>query len=307
MNGADVSEDWTVAAAQYVLNTSQYSARSLDLSYAVLRRVAEGMLTPSAVHDALRSAYEAGREQYATDVAHISGEFFGALIQICTGAAESPPPPDGRDAAAWLARLAEYSRSVQRDAVRRYERALEELALGVRTPTEVQAELSAEYTRIGLDRVRAAGALYFEVLSRLAEVNAQFEQQSVRALLTSGSLDAVPAITLTGPVGARSTALVTVENTRDEVAVIGCTLLDVRRADGGGPSFAANAEVRINRQVLQPGDEAEIEVGIHLDSARFAAGRRYVSALRLVRNGEDPLEMPIAITPTEHSNAAAAR
>src|SRR5512138_2510194 len=282
MNGAGASEDWTVAVARYLLDTSQYSARSLDLSYAVFRRVAEGSLTPSAVQDALKRAYEIGREQYETNLARISEEFFGALIQIFAGAAESPPRADADDAAAWLARLAEYSRSVQGDAVRRYERTFEELASGVRTPTEVQAELSAECTRIGLDQLRAAGALYFEVLSRLAELNARFEQQSVRALLTRGSLDAAPAITLTGPVGGRSTVLVTVENTRDEVAVVDCRLLDVRRADGAGPSFTATAEVRINRPFLQPGDEAEVEVGIHLDAARFAAGHRYVSALRLV-------------------------
>jgi hypothetical protein len=161
--------------------------------------------------------------------------------------------------------------------------------------------------RIGADGLRAAATLYFDLLSHLVAIHAHYEQEGLRALLTKSGLDAAPSIVLAGPLGGRSTALVTIENTRDEPAAIDCTLLEVRRADGGGPSFAAKADIHITRSWLEPGDEAEIEVGVHLDSAQFVAGRRYVSAFRFSASGGEPVDMPISITPTEPSPAAAAR
>jgi hypothetical protein len=306
MTRADMSEDWTVAVAHYLLNASQHSAQSLDLSYAVLRRVASGTLSPAAVRDTMTRA-DAEHQQYSADMARISSEFFGALIQIVTGAAASPPAADSRHAADWIAQVGEYTSSAQREALRRYEHALEELASGARTVTDVQTALAPEWMRIGADGLRAAATLYFDLLSRLVATHALYEQEGLRALLTKSGVDDAPSIVMSGPVGGRSTALVTIENTRGEPAAIECTLLDVRRADGGGPSFAAKADVHITRSLLEPGDQAEIEVGVHLESPLFVAGRRYVSALRCNASGGEPVDMPISITPTEPSNAAAAR
>lgn len=306
MTRADMSEDWTVAVAHYLLNASQHSAQSLDLSYAVLRRVADGTLSPAAVRDTMTRAEDAERQQYSAEVMRISSEFFGALIQNVTGAATSPPAVDSSHAAAWIAQLGDYTRSAQREALRRYEHALEELASGARTVADVQATLAAEWMRIGADGLAAAATLYFDQLSRLVATHARFEQEGLRALLTGSGLDHdAPSIVLAGPVGGRSTALVTIENTRRERAAIACTLLEVRRADGGGPSFAAKADVHITRSLLEPGDQAEVEVGVHLESAQFVAGRRYVSALRFSASGGEPVDMPVSITPTEPSNAAA--
>jgi hypothetical protein len=307
MNGADVSQDWTAAAAHYLVNASLYSARSLDLSYAVLRRVADGTLTPTAIRDTVTRASDERRKQYAADVGQITCELFGALVQVITGAVASPPAVPVDDMATWLARLGDYSRSAHGESVRRYERAVEALASGSRTAADVQAELSATYTHIALDRLRAAATLSFDALSRLAKLNAQFEQESVGVLLRRGSLNALPALMLTGPVGERSTLLVSIENIRSDPAELDCTLLEVRRADGGGPAFTADADIHINRPRLEPGDEAEVTVGIHLDSARFATGHRYVSALRLLRQGDRSLDMPLAITPTAPRGAAFAR
>ena len=306
MTRADMSEDWTVAAAQYLLNASQRSAQSLDLSYAVLRRLADGTLSPAAVRDTMARA-AAEHQQYSADVMRISTEFFGALIQIVTGAAASPPAVHSGHAADWIAQVGEYTISAQREALRRYEHALEELASGARTVTDVQTALAAEWKRIGADGLRVAVTLYFDLLSRLVATHALYEQEGLRALLTKSGVDDAPSIVMSGPVGGRSTALVTIENTRGEPAAIECTLLDVRRADGGGPSFAAKADVHITRSLLEPGDQAEIEVGVHLESPLFVAGRRYVSALRCNASGGEPVDMPISITPTEPSNAAAAR
>lgn len=306
MTRADMSEDWTVAVAHYLLNASQHSAQSLDLSYAVLRRVADGTLSPAAVRDTMTRA-DAEHQQYSADVARISSEFFGALIQIVTGAAASPPAADSSEAAEWIAKVGEYTRDAQREALRRYEHALDELASGARTVTDVQTELAAEWMRIGSDGLRAAATLYFDLLSRLVTTHAHYEQEGLRALLTQSGVDDAPSIVLAGPVGGRSTALVTVENTRGEPAAIDCTLLEVRRADGGGPSFAVKADVHINSSLLEPGDHSEVEVGVHLESAQFVAGRRYVSALRFSAGGGEPVDIPVSIIPTEPSNAAAAR
>ena len=63
--------------------------------------------------------------------------------------------------------------------------------------------------------------------------------------------------------------------------------------------------MHITAPVLEPGQEADIEVAIHLDPVRFTPAHGYVTALRLIRDSEAPLDVPIAITPIESSTAFA--
>src|SRR5688572_32894748 len=109
--------EWSASYAQYLLRAAQQSARTLDLHYLVLRRVASGDLTPLAVNGVLTDFVERRGRDYADRVAGLGSRLMEGLVQAAAGASEPPPRYTPEDPAAWSRALAEYvSRVMQRPA-----------------------------------------------------------------------------------------------------------------------------------------------------------------------------------------------
>jgi hypothetical protein len=309
MPDADVSSEWSAAQARYMLRAAQQSARALDLYYSVLHRVALGTLTPAAIRDALASVAETHGPSYAAKLGAVSARFFSALLQLTTGAADAPPPFDPANPALWFAQLSEYANANARGAVRRYERAVERVAVGEITSGELQAEIANEYARRGAEQMRALGTIYFDLLGNLSEIGAEFEHEYFRRLLSPAdpAHGGVPAVALTGAIGDRSSAALTLENTRSERATIRCIARDVRRVDGVGPAFTPVIAIDPDAVALEPGQESEVRISLLLDGAVFAPGAVYVGALQILRAGEAPLDVPLRIVASISPNAPATR
>jgi hypothetical protein len=270
----------------------------LDLSYAVLQRAAFGTLTPATINETLAWFAKTHGPRYAAELAQVSADFFGALLQVVTDADE---PPQGFDAS----RPMDWFVRVTRSLARSYEELAVRAASSSLTTADLHSQLSAESNRRSTEKLDAMVRLFFDALTRVSRLRASFEGEFFRALLAAGSETlAKSRVELTGTIGERSVVVLAVENTRDELADLCCSLSDLRRIDGVEPAFAPDSLIDIDRPLLEPGEEASVRLSIHLAPERFVPGLAYVGAMRVERRGDSPFEIPLqVVAAARHSDA----
>jgi hypothetical protein len=286
------STDWSAAYAHYLLRAAQQTARTQSLSYLVLQRVSRGELSPATLRDALTAFAERRGGDYGTRVANASARFFSGLVQIAVGARTPPPPPyDPADPYGWYQRLTAYAADVQQRSLDAYREQLERAARG-----DGSASVAEEYTRRAHEQVEALGRLYFELLETIGAIGAAGEEEFLRTVLANAPADRdAPVVELTAPLGASASAVVSLENTRTDPAVIRCLVTDVRRADGIGPSFVPEIVVDPDGLMLDPEQEGSVRLSLTLDAAIYTAGADYVGAVQVLRHGEPRLDLPLRI------------
>jgi hypothetical protein len=103
-------------------------------------------------------------------------------------------------------------------------------------------------------------------------------------------------IELCGPIATDATTYLEIENTLARSASLRCTCLDVRRADGIGPSFAPAVTVTPPQQQLDAHSEGSVLLSVRLDESHFAAHATYVGALSVESDGGTTLRIPLRIT-----------
>jgi|SoiMetStandDraft_5_1073268.scaffolds.fasta_scaffold02675_2 hypothetical protein len=286
------STDWSAAYAHYLLRAAQQTARTQSLSYLVLQRVSRGELSPATLRDALTAFAERRGGDYGTRVANASARFFSGLVQIAVGARTPPPPPyDPADPYGWYQRLTAYAADLQQRSLNAYREQLERAARG-----DGSASVAEEYTRRAHEQVEALGRLYFELLETIGAIGAAGEEEFLRTVLANAPADRdAPVVELTAPLGASASAVVSLENTRTDPAVIRCLVTDVRRADGIGPSFVPEIVVDPDGLMLDPEQEGSVRLSLTLDAAIYTAGADYVGAVQVLRHGEPRLDLPLHI------------
>ena len=286
------STDWSAAYAHYLLRAAQQTARTQSLYYLVLQRVSRGELSPATLRDALTAFAERRGGDYGTRVADASARFFSGLVQIAVGARTPPPPPyDPADPYGWYQRLTAYAADLQQRSLDAYREQLERAARG-----DASAPVAEEYTRRAHEQVQALGRLYFELLEKTVEIGAAGEEEYLRTVLANAPADRdTPVVELTAPLGASASAVVSLENTRTDRAVIRCLVTDVRRADGIGPSFVPKIVVDPDGLMLDPEQEGSVRLSLTLDAAIYTAGADYVGAVQVLRHGEPRLDLPLRI------------
>jgi hypothetical protein len=297
------STDWSAAYAHYLLRASQQTARTQSLYYLVLQRVSRGELSPATLRDALTAFAEQRGRDYGTRVADASARFFSGLVQIAVGTSTPPPPYDPSDPYGWYQRLAAYTADLQRASVNAYREQLERAA-----SEGTSATVADEYARRANEQVRALGRLYFELLERVAEIGSAGEEEYLRGVLAGASRMAAdaPVVELTAPPGASASAVVSLENTRSDPAVIRCMVSDVRRADGVGPSFVPKIVVDPDGLMLEPEQEGSVRLSLALDVNVYTPGADYVGAIHVLRHGEPRLDLPLRIRAAARATDAAA-
>jgi hypothetical protein len=248
--------------------------------------------SPSTLRDALTAFAERRGGDYGTRVANASARFFSGLVQIAVGARTPPPPPyDPADPYGWYQRLTAYAADVQQRSLDAYREQLERAARG-----DGSASVAEEYTRRAHEQVEALGRLYFELLETIGAIGAAGEEEFLRTVLANAPADRdAPVVELTAPLGASASAVVSLENTRTDPAVIRCLVTDVRRADGIGPSFVPKIVVDPDGLMLDPEQEGSVRLSLTLDAAIYTAGADYVGAVQVLRHGEPRLDLPLRI------------
>jgi hypothetical protein len=258
--------EWSASYAQYLLRTAQQTARTHGLYYLLLQRVSRGELSPATLRDAL-SAFSGRRgREYGDRFTQLSTRFFDGLADV------------------------------HRRAVQSYQSDLERVATGGNGSrgTETFAD---EYTRRTNEQMRAVSRLYFELLDGLTAMTSAAEEEYLRSVLSGTAEETPMVVQLSSPVGASASAVVSLQNTRSERAVIRCMVTDVRRADGVGPAFVPDVVFDPDSLMLDPEQEGSVKLSLTLDAAVYEPGVDYIGAVHIIRHGEQPFDLPLRIRP----------
>jgi hypothetical protein len=283
----------------------------------VLDCVARGELAPTVFRDRAPGFIQARGPDYALRLAEVSARFFAGMVQLNTAAAhdlaglldvdgelpaDSPPPDyNAADPMQWYQTLSEYALQQGAQSAAAYQDLLERVAAGEVAPSQVR-EASAGYLQHRLpEHLNHMGSLYFDLLSGLNDLRAAYEEEFLTSVLAAArrpGQEAPPALNLTAPLGATTSASLSLTNTRAEPAVIHCTLTEVRRADGVGPSFDPAVTIAPPGLTIPPGGQADLLLSLRLDDRRYTPGALYVGAVHIERAGEPRLEIPLRVTAT---------
>lgn len=140
--------------------------------------------------------------------------------------------------------------------------------------------------------------LWFELLDGLSEAQSDLAEASLTSALACArpsGLDAPFAVDLKAATGETASALLSLANTRSEAAVVRCSVTDVRRADGVGPSFVPRIAIAPGRLRLAADEEGEVRLSLRLEADVYEPGAPYLGAVRVVRRGESSFDVPLRI------------
>jgi hypothetical protein len=319
-NGA---AEWYSWYTQYLTRATGQSARTLELYQEVLECVRRGALAPTALHTLSTGFAQARGTDYAAKLAEVGFRFLRGLMEIggayareqaelaIPGAALPPIKPpqfDAADPMRWFGQLAEYASELNARAVKAYQAQLERVAGGQTTPTQLHQAASDYAARRLPDHLRQAGRLYFDLLNDLNDLRGRYEEEYLAGVLASADRqtnDAAFVLHLVAPLGGTASASLALTNTRETRAVIRCSVTDVRRADGVGPTFAPKITITPEALELKPGAEGSVRLSLELDPADYDADALYVGAVFVTGHGEPRLEVPLRITATQPATAKA--
>ncbi len=313
--------EWSTWYTQYLRRAAEQSERTLELYQRVIDCVARGELAPTAHQDRLNAFYKTRGATYGVKLSDVTLRFFSGVVQSSTAYSRemadvltpdvAPPFPmptlDPSDPARWFQQLAEYGRELSENAASAYQSFLDRVSAGEVAPREVQLAAAGFFERRVPEFLHDLGSRYFELLNGLNDIRSGGEQEFLADLLATAGRDGrEPALVLNlvGPLGTSCTATISLANTRDERAIIRCSVTDVRRIDGVGPAFIPRIDITPDHLELAPGEEAVLSVVVRLDEGDYDPNVQYVGALFITGHGEPRLEVPLRITATQTVQAA---
>jgi hypothetical protein len=137
--------------------------------------------------------------------------------------------------------------------------------------------------------------VFLDLLTRLEDINTAYGQRYLEAVLglaresdrASATLHAV------APLGATATVRFAVSNNTEERAAIRCVMTDLRRSDGVGPAFEADATVMPDRFDLPAGKEEVLTLSVRLGGSDFTAGPVYTGGVRVFGLGDTVVDIPV--------------
>ncbi|HEX7139682.1 MAG TPA: hypothetical protein VF219_17650 [Vicinamibacterales bacterium] len=252
----------STALTHYFLRAAAASVRTLHLYEQVIRCIARSQLTLPMLEEALAGVH-------LPDTEARFNRFFNELSQ-----------------------LAQRSEAAQSE----YQTQLTGLAKGELTPGEFRRATSARFGRAVAEQLTDAAGLWFAFLGDLDEMRARCTEEYFLGMLREIrpiGFDA-DVIELDAPAGTVTSRVMSLENTRDEPALIRCAAGDVRRADGVGPALMPNLAITPAELLLDR--KASIHISLKLDRAIYDADAPYIGALHVLRDGEPSLDLPLRIT-----------
>lgn len=305
--------EWFRAYTEYLKRAADQSADTIGLYHRVTDHIVSGELAPTAAQEMLTAFVQSRATSYSEELSQLNMRFFSEMVRISTAYAHelgqailpeapappAPPPFDASDPAEWFQQLGDYSQRLSASIGAAYQSLVERAAEGEVPPSRVQDAAAGYLQRRLPEYLGELGKLYFELLNGLTELRVRSEQEFLDSVLDriDGGAAAFE-LTLAGPLGGTATASLSIGNTRDEPVRIRCVVSEVRRADGVGPAFAADATVMPDGLELPPGAEGRLVVTVQLDEGSYEADVLYVGTLQVTGHGEPRLEVPLRITAT---------
>ncbi len=152
--------------------------------------------------------------------------------------------------------------------------------------------------------------LYFDLLNGLNDVRSDYEETYFHGLLAraeADNSDAAVTVALAGPAGTTAAASLSIMNTTGQRTRIGYQIVDVRRADGAGPSLVPAIAFAPETLELGPDEEGTLTISLRLDPEQYDSDALYIGAMYLTGGSDVPLEVKLRILVTavasKHSNA----
>jgi hypothetical protein len=141
--------------------------------------------------------------------------------------------------------------------------------------------------------------LYFDLLTRFADLQTTQIDSCLQALLHAADAGAGSgALALSASLGDTAASSLIVENSGSEPLLVSCQATTVRRADGIGPAFVPAIALTPLENTVAPGEEVSVHTSLSLDPRVYEPDVLYVGALRLMREQNLYLEVPLHITAT---------
>jgi len=317
-NSADAAAwaaDWSSWYGRYSARAAEQSERTVALYQKVADAMSRGALAPTAMQDALGTFYKARGVRYAERFTALTTRFFSRIVEmsaaysremadaVMPGMPSPPPLPrlDTSEPNVWFRQISEYSHSLSEHISSSYKTFLDRVASG-RIDSNEAKDLAARYLeRRFPEYLRQLGMLYFDLLSELNDLRVEVEHDYLAGVVATAERPAAEepfALTLSGPSGGVARATLSIDNVREESAVIRCQVGDLRRADGVDGVFAARILVAPDPLQLAPAQEGRLTLAVDLDDATFVPGKLYVGTLRIVGHGETPLDISLQVLAT---------
>jgi hypothetical protein len=305
--------EWFRAYSDFLKRAAGQSAGTIDLYQELTARMMRGELAPTAPQELLTSFVQQRGAAYSDELAQLNVRFFRELVRLGSVYAQelaqallpdtalqpAPPPAfDTTDPAGWFQELAVYSRQLATSLAGAYQALADRAAAGELGPGEVGQAASDYLQRRLPEYLTELGRLYFGLLDGLTDLRMRSEQEFLSGVLrradaTNGSESF--ELRLEGPLGGAASASISIENTREEPAVISYNVSEVRRADGIGAAFSLDVEFGADGFEVEPGEEARLELTLRMDEEKYTRGVPYIAVLRITGYGEAPLEVPLRI------------
>jgi hypothetical protein len=306
------STDWSTSYSQYLARSAAISARTLNLYQLALERVSQGKLRPTIFQDHFPSFAATHGAEFANRFAELGSRFLSDLVRLGSSFSQQPPdtgaaateresiPPrfDPSNPTRWYEQIAEYAGELNARAIKAYRAQLDRVAAGETTPSEVQQHTAEQMAQQLPDYMQLMTRLYFDLLNGLNDVRSAYEEAYFGGILADakpGDSDASVTLTLAGPAGATAAARLSVTNTTTRRARIGHQIVDVRRADGAGPSLIPAIVFAPEMLELEPGEEGTLRVSLQLDSEQYDTNVLYTGTLHLTGGSDVPLEVELRI------------
>ena len=277
-------------------------------------RVARNELPATVLQDMQPAFVQARGTTYSNQFAEITMRFFTGMIHISTAYSDEladafqlnmngqplqPPQLNVTDPVVWYQQVNDYAIQLNERAAKTYQTLLQRVSSGEVSPEKLQGISSSYMEQHYPTHLRRLSVLYFDLLNGLNDLYTGYQMEFLQGVLSSnGSPDSEFALNLTGLLGEKVTASITLTNTEDVPSTIHCTASDIRRADGVGPAFTPQITLEPESIELQPEDEAHLSVTVQLLADDFEVDVFYVGTLHIIQQGEPRFEVPLHIKAT---------
>lgn len=298
LNGADEA---STAYAHYLLRTSVASAHALHLFEQVIGCVARRQLTPAALHDSLIRFAPEHAPKSAANVSAAAARFIAGLASsafLNASTDEAPIELEANDLAVSIARVAERTRDRTTQALEEQLTHLATIATRETTIGESRRATTKQIKRMVTSELSRTARLWFEFLGTVDEERGRLAEQYFMRVLRDVSPIGFDSdvVELSGRVNTKISTVVTLDNARNEPAVLHCGVSDVRRADGVGPAFLPEIALAPSDLVVESRQEAQVQLSLWLDSTIYDGTTPYIGSLYISRDDAPRLDIPLRIT-----------
>lgn len=278
----------------YLRESTESLRRTVELQTELTKRISLGDIAPVVVESRMAAFLGHSGGKYLSEVTEVAANFLARLIALnarqardlvrfldpeaVLGASPDPPRFDGDPSTDWTVRLQEYAASETRALSERRSSGDDGATLTPQPVPELVDMLLEAFAQVG--RIQS-------------EYGARFLESVLELARAPHPVDAV--VRAVAPLGSPAEAFFAVTNNTSESADVRCSVSDVRRCDGVGPTIRPDVVIMPERFALSPDHEEVLHLSVPLSPRLFTAGAAYTGSIRVTGVGAATVDIPLEI------------